>query len=143
MIRRPMLSILVDTDHWLHGRREQTAQAAIPSKVRRELLTMAALLPLAAQLLGAPWERTVMMMDASEEGGGICSAEGSLPELRFEGSWAAKGGWAVFTGEQEAGGDAASPPPRMSLLLQQGGCQVVGHPGPRPHWAQPLPGLPP
>ena len=64
-----------------------------------------------------------MMMDAPEEGGGICSAEGSLAEVRFEGSWAAKGGWAVFTGDQEAAGgsgpgapqEAAEPIPRSIL----------------------------
>eukprot|EP00969_Alexandrium_andersonii_P077188 3403231-Alexandrium_andersonii.AAC.1 len=39
------------------------------------------------------------MMDASDTGGGVCLTTGADAELRAEGRWAARGGWATCPGE--------------------------------------------
>ena len=98
MVRRPSLSVLFQTYHWVRAHDGQTSSFPLPHEVQRELLALAALLPLAEQLLDAPWHLTTYMMDAAELGGGICSCHGSLDEIRSKGAFAAKGGWAICTG---------------------------------------------
>ena len=101
MVNRSGLSVLQTVYTWVRENRHEKKEMCIPREVRRELLALSALLPLVEQKLTAGWHRTVYMVDASDEGGGICETVGTLEELMEEGRWSVRGGWSTFTGDPE------------------------------------------
>ena len=101
MVNRSGLSVLQTVYTWVRENRHEKKEMSIPREVRRELLALSALLPLVEQKLTAGWHRTVYMVDASDQGGGIWEAVGTLEELMEEGRWSVRGGWSTFTGDPE------------------------------------------
>lgn len=72
MVNRSGLSVLQTVYTWVRENRHEKKEMSIPREVRRELLALSALLPLVEQKPMAGWHRTVYIVDASDEGGGIC-----------------------------------------------------------------------
>ena len=100
MTNRGALSVLDTTYGWVRENREKKKVLQIPREVRRELAALAALLPVIEQNLEAPWCTRVLMMDASDLGGGICETDASLDQLKKEARWAVRGHWLTYAGEE-------------------------------------------
>ena len=72
------------------------------------------------QNLTAPWTLRVLEVDASDWGGGVVETRATLAEVRRESRWAARGGWAVWTGRE---------PWRPNLPLDESDEDVAEEPG--------------
>lgn len=104
MVKRAALSILESTYRWVRAHRDCHQARALPKKVRRELVALSAVLPLAQQDLRSEWCPVVMMMDAAGGdicGGGECYTFATTEELQSEAQWAVRGGWTTFTGSND------------------------------------------
>ena len=99
MTNRGLLSVFEAAYPWIAANRERKEVMEIPRPVRRELAAAAALLLLVGQDLSAPWCEDVLMVDASEWGGGICVTRADAQESSAEARWSPHGQWLTIGDE--------------------------------------------
>lgn len=100
LVQRPALSVFDHVYAWVREHRKARELVRLGLSVRLELAAAAAVLPLVGQSLVAEWHLRVLMLDASDEGGGVVETTARLEELRAEAKWAHRGGWSVYTGHE-------------------------------------------
>ena len=97
LIQRSTLSIFEKVYPWIRLHRDLRGYQTISEAVRKELSLVACVLPLLGQRLDSQWSLEVFEVDASDAGAAIIATKATLAEVREEGRWAARGGWARLT----------------------------------------------
>eukprot|EP00974_Lingulodinium_polyedra_P111072 10743211-Lingulodinium_polyedra.AAC.1 len=93
MLARPGLAALADVYGFAREHR-RGPPVALPSGVRAELETLAAIAPLLYTDLELPWGSLVSAVDASDQGYGVASTVASPAETLEAAQWAETRGWA-------------------------------------------------
>ena len=101
LLCRGALSIFFHTYSFVNARRRETDFVEMPMNVRVEMMAAAKILPVIFVDLTLPWSREVLMSDASYEGAGVVSTHADISEILEESRWCPRGGWTLFTGNEE------------------------------------------